>query len=333
MLALPADPTKRTAPTKRRAVVALGGNTFQSPGHRLTMDGQLRFAHRAMTFLGCLLREHGPLLVSHGNGPQVGYILARVEAALEQAYRIPLEVCVAESEGELGYVLQQAIHNVLADLGESRPVASLLTLVEVDAEDRAFARPDKPVGPFHTREQAERLWARGFVVVQDAGRGYRRVVPSPAPLRILDLDLLRKLFDDGVLVVAAGGGGIPVVRQANHFRGVEAVVDKDRTSALLADRLDADLLVILTAVPCVYRDFGSPRQQPLADVSPAELQHLLDEGQFAAGSMGPKIEAALQFADRPGRQVLITDPASLEAALQGQAGTRIRVGEVPEMKE
>ncbi len=196
----------------QRVVVVLGGNAFVTPGRRLTMDHQMQFAHEAMRQLEPLLNDDIELLISHGNGPQVGHILIRVEASLGKAYSIPLEVCVAESEGELGYVLELALHNVHADLQKQRPIAALLTQVVVDADDPAFRNPTKPVGVFYSESQAEELRQRGFAVAEEAGRGYRRVVPSPMPREIPELDVIRELMASGTLVIAAGGGGIPVVR-------------------------------------------------------------------------------------------------------------------------
>lgn len=305
----------------RRAVVVLGGNAFVSPGQRLTMAGQLQFAHDAMTQLQPLLTSDLQLLISHGNGPQVGHILIRVEEALGKAYSIPLEVCVAESEGELGYVLEQALHNVLTACRRPRPIAALLTQVIVSASDPAFAHPTKPIGVFYSEEQAIELRARGFAVMEDAGRGYRRVVPSPRPQAILELEVIRSLLQQNTIVIAAGGGGIPVLQQDSGLRGIEAVIDKDLTAALLADQLQADLLLILTDVPCVYRGFQSPQPQPLPRLTAAEVRQLIAAGEFAPGSMQPKMEAAAEFACCPGRRTIICSPASLATALQGRGGT------------
>lgn len=306
-----------------RVVAVLGGNAFVRPGGPLTMAGQFRFAREALTHLRPLLREDVELLLSHGNGPQVGHILIRVEESLGKAYSIPLEVCVAESEGEMGYVLEQSLYNLLAEQACTRPIASLLTQVVVDSEDPAFAKPTKPIGPFYDKQQADELAGHGFTVIDDAGRGFRRVVASPQPREIIEADVIGKLLELGVLVIAAGGGGIPVVRRrGGQLEGVEAVVDKDLAAALLGDVLDARLLVILTGVPCAYRDYATARQQPIRQASAAEASRLLEEGHFAPGSMAPKIEAAIQFvAGRPDRKAIICDPPSLARALEGSAGT------------
>lgn len=307
----------------RRAVVVLGGNAFVTPGQRLTMDSQMEFAYQAMLQLQPLLIDDIQLLISHGNGPQVGHILIRVEESLGKAYSIPLEVCVAESEGELGYVLELALHNVYLDLRRKLAIAALLTLVVVDADDPAFRNPTKPIGMFYSRSQAEELRQRGFAVMEDAGRGYRRVVPSPVPLEIVELDVIRQLMATGTLVIAAGGGGIPVVREDGKLRGVEAVIDKDLTAALLADKLDAELLLILTDVPCAYRNFGYENQEPIGPIFVDDARQLIAAGHFSPGSMRPKMEAAVQFADRPGRRAIICNSSSLQAALLGKAGTTV----------
>jgi carbamate kinase len=310
-----------------RAIVVLGGNAFVPRHGRLTMAGQFRFARAALSHLQPLFREDIQLLISHGNGPQVGHILIRVEEALGKAYSIPLEVCVAESEGELGYVLEQTLHNLLIEVGAARPIAGLLTQVVVDADDPAFANPTKPIGPFYSAPQAKALRRQGFEVREDAGRGFRRVVPSPRPREIVEVEVIRRLLDMRIIVIAAGGGGIPVVRENGRLRGVEAVVDKDLAAALLGETLGADLLVILTGVPCAYRHFGTAQQEPIRCITVGQARRLLEEGHFPPGSMGPKIEAAIQFADRPGRAVVICDPASLSGALAGHAGTVI--GDLP----
>lgn len=305
----------------QRVVIALGGNAFATPGQPLTMAGQMRFAREALAHLVPLLGHETELLISHGNGPQVGHILTRVEEALGKAYAVPLEVCVAESEGELGYVLEQALYNVLAERGIERPIASLLTQVVVDPADPAFAHPTKPIGVFYDPRQAAELSQRGFQLMEDAGRGYRRVVPSPRPLEIVEAEVLRQLLELGAIVIAAGGGGIPVVRREGKLEGVEAVVDKDRTAALLADQLDAQRLIILTDVPHAYRFFNTPRQEPIRCVGIGTVRQYIEEGHFAPGSMLPKMEAAAGFVTTAGRQAIVTNPASLAAALRGEAGT------------
>lgn len=304
-------------------VVVLGGNAFAKPGTPLTMAGQFAFAREVLSKLRPLLEGRSPVILTHGNGPQVGHILTRVEVALGQAYAIPLEVCVAESEGELGYVLEQTLQNLLSEWHSNRPIVTLLTQVVVDPADPAFANPTKPIGQFYSAGQADEMRQKGFIVREDAGRGFRRMVASPAPREIIEIDVLRMLLEAGVLVICGGGGGIPVVREAGRLRGVEAVIDKDLTSALLGAALGSRRMLILTGVPNAYRDFNTPKQQPLGRLRVAEAQQLLRDGHFAPGSMGPKIEAAVQFASRPGAAAIICDPAGLHEALRGNAGTII----------
>jgi carbamate kinase len=299
-------------------VVSLGGNAFARDDETMSMAGQFSFAAQALAPLSEVLAGDRPCLVTHGNGPQVGYILTRVEEALGKAYALPLEVCVAESEGEIGYVLQQTLHNLTAG---RRPVATLLTQVVVDPADPAFERPTKPVGPWFPPGQAEQLAGQGMALVyDDAGRG-RRVVPSPQPLAIVEGETIARLLELGVVVIAAGGGGIPVIDREGCLEGVEAVVDKDFATALLATSVDAARLVLVTGVPGAYTDFGSDRAQLIGNTDVEALQALLDAGHFPEGSMGPKVAAALSFVRATGRPAVICQPADLAAAIEGRAGT------------
>jgi carbamate kinase len=238
---------------------------------------------------------------------------------------MPLDVCDADSEGSIGYLTQQTLVNVLRGQRGKRPVVSLITQIVVDPADPAFNRPTKPVGPFYTEVEAEELRrTKGWTVVADAGRGFRRVVPSPRPLQVVEEDAIRILLEHGVVVIAAGGGGVPVRRtETGELLGVEAVIDKDHASSLLARGLGARLLVILTAVDFVYRRFGQPDREPLPRLDVAMARRLLEEGEFAPGSMGPKIEAAIEFLEAGGEEVLITLPENLADALEGKTGTRI----------
>jgi carbamate kinase len=284
----------------------------------------LRHIRESVTHLPLLLEQGYALAITHGNGPVVGQLLLQGEAAQEIVPPMPLDVCDADSEGSIGYLTQQTLVNVLRGPAE-RPVVSLITQVVVDRDDPAFAAPDKPVGPFYTAEEATRLCrAKGWTIREDAGRGYRRMVPSPRPRQIIELEPIRMLLGRGVVVIAAGGGGIPVVRtETGELRGIEAVIDKDRASALLASGLKARLLVILTAVEYVYRSFGRPDQQPIPSMNAATARALLAAGEFPPGSMGPKIEAAIDFLQEGGEEVLITLPERLAEALRGECGTRI----------
>ncbi|MDH3991936.1 MAG: carbamate kinase [Gammaproteobacteria bacterium] len=301
-------------------VISLGGNAFAGANESMSMMGQFDFAARTLAPLADLLAQTTPLLITHGNGPQVGYILTRVEEAIGKAYELPLEVCVAESEGEIGYVLQQTLHNLVEG---RRPVATLLTQVLVDEGDPAFADPSKPIGPWFEGEQANALERAGMALVRDPAGRARRVVPSPQPRRIIEIDIIRRMLDLGVVVIAAGGGGIPVVEHDGQLRGVEAVVDKDLATAMLAIEIGAESLVLVTGVEGVYTEFGSARAQLLRRATVEQLRTLAAEGHFPPGSMGPKVEAAAAFAERTGRPAIICQPADLPAALAGGAGTQI----------
>jgi carbamate kinase len=306
-----------------RTMIVLGGNAFTQPGEPLTMAGQFEFAESVFMQLEPLLSEPAQVVVTHGNGPQVGHILTRVEEALGKAYSIPLEVCVAESEGELGYVLEQSMYNVLRSQGHVRPIASLLTQVVVDQNDPAFKNPIKPIGPFYTLIQADALRQQGFSLREDSGRGFRRVVASPVPQRIIEVDVIEQLLEASVVVITAGGGGIPVVMKDGKLTGIEAVVDKDLTSALLGEALNAQLMVILTGVPSAFLNFGTTQQKPIGRISISEAKQFLMDGHFAPGSMQPKIEAAIRFCQRPGTRTIICDPASLPMAISAKEGTII----------
>ena len=295
--------------------MALGGNAFAPAGTAPTAEGEARFAREALARLGPLLSKDAELLVTHGNGPQVGRLLDRME--------LPLDVCVAQTQGELGYLLAQALAALLERRGAGRDVVSLLTRVEVDPGDPAFGHPSKPIGPWLDRPQIEALRRRGGTVGREPGRGFRRLVPSPEPLRVVEAGVVCRLLDMGAAVVAGGGGGVPVARAGRGFEGIEAVVDKDLTSALLADAVGAELLAILTDVPCAYTGFGTPRQAPLRSAAASRARALLEEGHFAPGSMGPKVLACARFASRPGRRAVICDAPGLAAALAGEGGTTV----------
>ena len=289
----------RGSQVSEKLVISLGGNAFAGANEAMTMSGQFAFAAATLEPLSRFLDSDSQLLVTHGNGPQVGYILTRVEEALGKAYSLPLEVCVAESEGEIGYVLQQTLHNLTRG---RHPVATLLTQVLVDENDPAFLNPTKPVGPWFELQQAATLEAAGIALVYDSdGRG-RRVVPSPRPTSIVEVQVIRQMLELGVIVIAAGGGGIPVVERNGRLEGVEAVVDKDLATALLAVAIGADLLVLVTGVPGVYTNFLSDDARLLEHSHPDELEALASAGHFPAGSMGPKVEAAITSVRTTGKR-------------------------------
>jgi carbamate kinase len=298
------------------AVVALGGNALMRPGERGTAAEQRANLREACAALRPLL-DQARLVVTHGNGPQVGNELLRQERAAAEAPPLPLYLAVAQTQAEIGALIESELAPVAG-----RPVACLLTHVLVAEDDPAFEDPTKPVGPFYDEAKARELETeRGWRVVHDAGRGWRRVVPSPAPLEVVELDAIRTLLDSGTIVVACGGGGIPATRRGEHLAGIDAVIDKDRASALLARGVDADRLVILTEVPAVYSGFGTDGQEELRQLSADAAEALLPE--LAAGSMRPKVEASVDFVRASGHEALITSPAALGEALEGRSGTRI----------
>jgi carbamate kinase len=295
-------------------VVALGGNALMRPGERGTAAEQLTNLRRAVGALRPLLAEPG-LVLTHGNGPQVGNELLRQERAADEAPPLPLWLAVAQTQAEIGALIATELRPAL----DGAEPACILTHVRVAADDPAFDRPTKPIGPFYSKEQAAQLEReRGWQLVSDANRGYRRVVPSPEPLEIVELEVIRRLAGSGAVAIACGGGGIPVVSRSGRLSGVDAVIDKDRASALLARGLEARRLLILTEVPAVYRNFGEADQEELRELSADEAESLLPA--LPEGSMRPKVESALAF----GGETLITNFEALDAALAGAGGTRIR---------
>ena len=310
---------------RKLAVVAFGGNALLRPEDHGTQEEQIARAKQAARWLAEIVRAGYKLIIVHGNGPQVGNILIQAEEASTKIPPQSLDLCVAQTEGSMGFLLQTAIRNRLDSIGAGGEVSTILTEVEVDLNDPAFKRPTKPIGPFFTRYRAEALERDlGWTMREDAGRGWRHVVPSPRPLRILNISTIAYMLKGADVVIAAGGGGIPVVRgRDGQWRGIEAVIDKDYASALLAVELKADLYVILTGVPKVAIDFGKPTQRFVDRLTVDEAQRYSAEGQFPAGSMGPKIDAAVQFARGSGKSVLITDVEHLREALEGREGTLV----------
>ena len=314
-------------------VIALGGNAVSLPGKEGNIADQFAATRQVCGPLADLVSQGHQILITHGNGPQVGNVMRRVEMAASNAtdrvYPLPLDIIVADTEAGMGYMISQCLMNELASRGTPRLCSTIVTTVAVDPNDPAFANPDKPVGPFMKKESAERH-ARddGWQIKEDPARNaWRRVVPSPLPRDIVELPLLRELVRAGQIVIAAGGGGIPVMRDSRgNFRGVEAVIDKDRTSAILAAELGADVLVILTNVEQVQRDFGKPSAKSLERLTVAEAKSMITEKQFSPGSMLPKIEAAIDFLARskkPGAEVLITSCERASDGLAGKTGTRV----------
>jgi len=305
-------------------LIAIGGNSLIRAGEKGSIADQQANARRTARAIVDLIKSGHTVLVTHGNGPQVGAQLIRSERSADQVPGQTLDVCGASSQGEIGYILAQALSAELALAGLSVPVASLVTRTVVSADDPAMLHPTKPVGPFYTRGEAEiRIRQLGWTIVEDAERGYRRVVPSPDPIEIVELPVVRELVNAGVLVVACGGGGIPVVRSHGIYQGVEAVIDKDPASALLANALGAETLVISTATDCVYLDYKKPTQRPLRNVRLSQLEAYCADGQFPPGNMGPKIDAAKRFLQGGGSEVIITSYENFSAAVAGSSGTHI----------
>lgn len=308
-----------------KLVLALGGNALIRPGETGTLAEQRRRIGQAMGPTADLVTAGFATVITHGNGPMVGQLLLQMECARAVVPPMPLFISDADTEGSLGYLIQQCLVNELHRRGREQGVIAVVTQVEVSAADPAFDAPDKPIGPFYAAAEARRLQTeRGWQLLEDAGRGWRRVVPSPHPLTIIEQHVISYLIQGGIIVIAAGGGGVPVVRRPDgELVGVEAVIDKDRASAVLAREISADLMIFLTAVDYVYLNYRQPDQRPLTTLTAAEASRYLDAGHFAAGSMAPKMESAVDFLSRPGRRVLITQPESLTAALQGRTGTHI----------
>lgn len=302
----------------RTMVLALGGNALIQPGDEGTVDEQAQRARQVARTLRAI-PDGTRLVVTHGNGPQVGQVLLRSDLCANEVPPVPLDVAVAGTCGEIGTLLSQALTEALA-----RPVCTVLTHVEVALDDPAFQDPSKYIGQFYSQPEAE-LRAMTFLwtVREDVGRGWRRVVASPVPKAVVELPAIRALLESDHVVIACGGGGVPVRRVGDGWIGVEAVIDKDRASALLASELDADELIIVTGVDEVAVDWGTDRARALRDVSAAELEQHLRDGQFPPGSMGPKVRAALEFLERSGGAVLITSPECLDAAMRGERGTRV----------
>jgi carbamate kinase len=311
-------------------LIAVGGNSLIRSGEKGTVSEQLANARRTAAAIVGLIRRGYRLVITHGNGPQVGAALLRSERAADQVPSHTLDVCGAATQGEIGYLLSQSLNHELAAAGLPVPVATVVTQTIVSGDDPAMQHPTKPIGPFYTRADAEeRKRMLGWQIVEDAARGYRRVVPSPEPIEIAELEVIRDLVNDGVLVIACGGGGIPVVRGNGGMQGIEAVIDKDRASALLAAKLGVDMFAISTDTDYVYLDYKKPTQRPLTLVTASELEAHYRNGHFPPGNMGPKVESVLRFLRDGGKQAVITSYEHLCEAVDGHAGTQIIPGSRP----
>ena len=315
--------------TPRTAVVAIGGNSLIKDKQHQTVRDQYVAAGETCWHIAAMIQDGWNVVIGHGNGPQVGFILRRSELAAHELHEVPLDVCGADSQGAIGYALAQNLENDFQRLGMDRHAVAVVTQMEVAADDPAFAHPTKPIGSFMDEAAASQRRERdGWDVLEDAGRGWRRVVASPVPVRIVEEEAIRMLVEEGFVVIAAGGGGIPVVVGADgNLSGVAAVIDKDLACALLATSIGAELLLITTAVEKVALDYGTPVQRSVDRMTLAEAQERLAEGRhFAEGSMAPKIRSVIQFLEHGGTTAIITDPENVERALAGETGTRIVAG-------
>lgn len=313
---------------KRVAVIAIGGNSLIKDKQHQTVEDQYQAAKETAAHIARMIKEGWDVAISHGNGPQVGFILRRSEIAaqVEGLHEIPLDVCGADSQGAIGYALQQNLYNYFREMAIAKDVATVITQVEVSPDDPAFKSPGKPIGGFMSEEEARRRREEdGWDVVEDAGRGWRRVVASPQPVRIVEEGSIKSLIANGVVTITVGGGGIPVVAdECGFLRGVPAVIDKDLASALLGQTIGADLLIISTAVEKVALNFGQPAQQWLDHMSLAQAKLYLREGlHFAKGSMAPKVQAVVNFLEGGGKRAIITNPENIRRALKGETGTHV----------
>jgi len=307
----------------KTAVIAIGGNSLIMD-KKIAMEDQKKAVEETCYYVAKMIEKGWNVIITHGNGPQVGFLLRRSEIAAEELPMIPLDIIGADTQGAIGYMIQQSLTNQLKKLNIDKKCVTVVTQVKVDAADPAFKKPTKPIGSFMSYEEAMRNEREnGWDVVEDAGRGWRRVVPSPYPKEIIEKDAIKDLIEKGFIVTAVGGGGIPVVEDEDGLKGIAAVIDKDYASALLASSIEADLFIISTAVEKVSLNFGKENQKDLDKITLAEAKQYAGEGHFAAGSMGPKINAIISYLENGGKEALVTSPGKIEEALEGKNGTRI----------
>ncbi len=312
----------------KKAVIAIGGNSLIKDKDHKTVPDQFAATAETCKHISDMIEEGWDVVITSGNGPQVGFILRRSELAAHELHEVPLDYCGADTQGAIGYMIQRAMYNEFSKRGIQKEVASIVTQVLVDKEDPAFQNPNKPIGSFMDEHDAKRREKEEhWSIKEDSGRGWRRVVPSPIPKHIIELESIRTLNRLGTIVYAVGGGGIPVIKNKNgELEGIAAVIDKDRASSLLANGLNADLLLISTAVEQVYLNFGKPNQEAILKMDHIKAQQYMEQGHFAAGSMLPKIEACIDFIKRGGKQAIITNPENITRALRGETGTTIVQG-------
>jgi carbamate kinase len=309
---------------KKVAVVAVGGNALIVDKTKQAIPDQFDAIRETMSHIAGMIQDGWDVIITHGNGPQVGFIMRRSELAMHELHPVPMDFAGADTQGAIGYMAQKALRNEFKHRGMHKQAVTVVTQVQVDAADPAFENPSKPVGSFLDEATAKERMGLGQDFVEDAGRGWRRVVPSPKPMDIIEVTAIKKLVDSGFIVIAVGGGGIPVVeKEDGELRGVEAVIDKDFASGLLANNISADLLLISTAVEKVALNFGKPDQKWIDSMTVAEAEAYIAEGHFAPGSMLPKVQAIVKFLKEGGKQALITDPPNIQRALNGETGTWI----------
>ena len=310
---------------KKTAVVAIGGNSLIKSKSQQSVPDQYQAAHETCIHIAGMIEQGWDVAIGHGNGPQVGFILRRSELSRHELHEVPLDFCGADTQGAIGYMLQQNLYNEFRQRGMDKQAVTVVTQVLVDRHDPAFQNPSKPIGSFMDQAEAlKRREAEGWDVVEDSGRGWRRVVASPLPVRVVERDSVKELIDRGMVVITVGGGGIPVIEtEDGRLEGVAAVIDKDYASSLLATSIGADLFLISTAVDKVALNYGKPDQQWIDKMTAAEARRHMEAGHFAPGSMKPKIQAILWFLDRGGKEAIITNPENIERALVGETGTRI----------
>ncbi|MBS3917549.1 MAG: carbamate kinase [Deltaproteobacteria bacterium] len=306
-------------------VLAIGGNSLIKDKNHIALSSQYEAIQETSKYIAELIAEGMRLIITHGNGPQVGFIYRRGELARHELPLIPLDICGADTQGAIGYMIQMALLNEFGKMGIKKKVVAVVTKTIVDRDDPSFQNPTKPIGSFMSEEEAlTHKKESGWEVMEDAGRGFRRVVPSPIPREIVELDVIRSLMTSGYIVIAAGGGGIPVIRnEQGDIKGVEAVIDKDMGSSLLARNLGADTFIISTTVDAVYLNFGKENQRPIRRTTLPEIKQYLKEGHFKPGSMRPKIEAIIEFLEGGGQKAIIASPENLLKAVRGESGTTI----------
>jgi len=308
----------------KKAVIAIGGNSILRAEQKGTIQEQFANTIETAEHVADMIMMGYELVITHGNGPQVGNMLLMSEKTEEILYPLLLDICDSNTQGSMGYMIQQTLGNVLKKRKIKKSVVTVVTQVVVDRNDSAFKKPTKPIGSFYSKENAEKYRKeKKWDIIEDAGRGYRRVVPSPEPLEIVENEVIQKLVDDDVIVIAVGGGGIPVVKEKNFLKGVEAVIDKDLASSLLASNINAELLLISTNVEKVFLNYNKPNQRGIDRMTVKDAKKYLSEGHFPPGSMGPKIEAGIRFLEKGGKEVIITSPECIGDALKNKTGTHI----------